>query len=52
MAVMRQHKAQRPDDVRRHVQQHFALGQRFPHQAELVLFELAQAAVNQFRGGG
>ena len=52
---MRQHEAQRPDDVRRELQQHLALAQRLAHQAELVVLEVAQAAVDQLgrgRGGG
>ena len=50
--MVRQHEAQRPDDVRRGAQQHFALRQRFPHQAELVILQIAQAAMDQLGGGG
>ena len=32
--LQRQHEAHRPDQVRRHAQQHLALGERFAHQAE------------------
>ena len=46
-----QDKTQRPDDVRRDPPQHFALSQRFMHQAEFQVFEVAQAAVNKLRGG-
>ena len=51
---MRQHEAHGPDDVRRGVEQHLALDQRLAHQAELVVFEIAQAAMHQLaaaRGG-
>ena len=44
---MRQHESQRPDDVRRDAPKHFALEQRLAHQPKLVIFEIAQAAVNQ-----
>ena len=49
--VVRHDKAQRPHDVRGGVQQHFAFLQRFAHQAELVIFQIAQAAVNQLGAG-
>jgi ABC-type Fe3+/spermidine/putrescine transport system ATPase subunit len=42
---------QRPHDVRRGAQQRFALLQRFAHQAELAVFEVAQAAVDQLGAG-
>jgi len=45
--LVRQHEAQRPGDVRRRAQQHLALGQRLAHQRELVMLEVAQAAVQQ-----
>ena len=51
---VRQHEAHRPDDVRRGAQQHLALDQRLAHQPELVVFEVAQAAMDQLaaaRGG-
>ena len=44
------HEARRPDQVRRHAQQRFAFRQGLGHQAELVLFEIAQAAMDQLRG--
>ena len=44
---VRQHEAHRPDDVRRRAQQHLALDQRLAHQPELVIFEIAQAAMDQ-----
>ena len=53
--MVRQHEAQRPGDVRRHPQQHLALGQRRAHQPELAVLEVAQAAMDQLgrgRGGG
>jgi hypothetical protein len=49
--TVRQHEAHRFDDVRRLGQQHFALGQRFTHQTEFVMFEVAQAAVDQLAAG-
>jgi hypothetical protein len=53
--VVRQHETQRPDDVGRRAQQHLTLDERLTHQAELVVLEVAQAAVDQLgagRGGG
>ena len=47
----RQHEAHRPDEVRRHAQQHLALDQRLAHQAEPAVLEIAQAAVDQLGGG-
>ncbi len=38
--------------MRRLGQQHFALGQRFANQAQLVVFEIAQPAVHQLAAGG
>ena len=55
MRLVRQHEAQREGQVRRLGQQHLALHQRLAHQPEFVMFEIAQAAVNQLgrgRGGG
>ncbi len=49
--VVRHDKAQRAHDVRRGAQQHFALLQGFAHQLEFVVFEIAQAAVNQLGAG-
>ena len=53
--VVRQHEAQRPGDVRRARKQHLALDQRLADQPELVVFEVAQAAVDELgrarRGG-
>ncbi len=49
----RQHETQRPDDVRRHAQQHLALGERLVHQPEGGMLEIAKAAVDQLgRGRG
>ena len=45
--VVRQHEAQRPDDVGRHPPQHFALHQGFAHQAEFEILKIAQSAVDQ-----
>ena len=52
--VVRQDEAQRPDDVRRDPPQHLALHQRLAHQTELVIFQIAQPAVDQLgrRAGG
>ncbi len=49
--AMRQHEAHWFDDMRRLGQQDFALGQRFADQAEFVMFEIAQATVDQFAAG-
>ncbi len=51
MRTVRQHKAHLLDDVRRLLQQHFALSQGFTHQAEFVMFEVAQATVDQLAAG-
>ena len=45
--VMRQDQPQRVHEMRREPQQHFSLGQRFAHQAEFVIFEIAQPAMDQ-----
>ena len=50
--VMRQHKAQGPDDMRRDAKQDFAFNQRFTHQAKLVMFQIAQATMDQLGGIG
>ena len=44
---MRQHEGERPDDVRRDVEQHLALGQRLAHEAERAVFEVTQPAVDE-----
>ena len=49
--VVRHHEAQRPHDVRCAPKQQFALEQRLAHHAELVVLEVAQAAVDQLGGG-
>ncbi|MNT23919.1 hypothetical protein D3C72_1593640 [compost metagenome] len=49
--AVRQHEAHRLDDVRGFGQQHFALGQGFTHKSELVVLQVAQAAVDQFAAG-
>ena len=51
MLFVRQHEFQRPDDVRRDAQHHLALGQGLGHQAELVVLEVAQPAVDQLGAG-
>ncbi|MCY1398690.1 hypothetical protein D9M71_137260 [compost metagenome] len=50
--LVRQDEAHRPDDVRRLVQQDFALGEGFAHQAQFAVFQIAQAAVDQLAAGG
>ena len=50
LGAVRQHEAHRPDDVRRGLEQHFALDQRLAHQPEFVIFEIAQAAMHQLAG--
>ena len=49
---MRKHETERPDDVGRGSQQNFALQQRLVDEAELVVLEIAQAAVDQLRRRG
>src|SRR5262249_47437448 len=44
---MRQHEAQRPDDVRGGCQQHLSLDQRLADQTEFIVFEIAQAAMDE-----
>ncbi len=51
MRAVRQHEAHLLDDVRGLGQQHFALGQRFAHQTEFIMFEVAQATVDQLAAG-
>ena len=46
-----QDEGQRPDDVRRHVQQPLALDQRLSHQPELAIFQIAQTAMDQLGRG-
>src|SRR5262249_8417296 len=43
-----------PDEVRRRPEQHLALGERLGHQAEFILFQVTQPAVDQLaaRGAG
>jgi hypothetical protein len=45
--VMRQHEAQRPDDMRRYAPQHLALLQSLAHQTEFVMLQIAQPAMHQ-----
>ena len=49
MRLVRQHERQRLDDVRRLPEHDLALGERFTDQPELVLLEIAQAAVDELR---
>jgi len=48
---MRHYEARRPDQVPRNPQQHLALCKGLGNKPELVLLEVAQAAVDQFRRG-
>ncbi|MDT4852716.1 hypothetical protein FQZ97_869580 [compost metagenome] len=52
MRAVRQDEAQRSDDMRRLAQQHFTFGEGFAHQAEFVVLQVAQAAVDQLAAGG
>ena len=45
--VVWQDEAQRPDDMRRDLPQHFTLLQGLSYQPELVSFEVAQPAMDQ-----
>ena len=51
---MGQNKAQRPNDMGRIIQQHFAFGQGFADQTKFIMFEIAQSTMDQLgtgRGG-
>ncbi len=48
--AIRQHETQRLHDMRRDPPQNFALDQRLVNQAEIEIFEIAQAAVDQLGG--
>ena len=47
-----QTKAHWEGDMRCHFQQHFTFGQRFANQTEFVVFQVAQATVDEFGAGG
>ena len=49
--MVRQHEAQRPDDVRGEGEQHLAFLQALSHQPEFVMLEIAQATVDQLGAG-
>jgi hypothetical protein len=49
--VNRQDKAHRPDDMRGSAQQHFAFFQRLADKVEFIMFEIAQATVDQLGTG-
>ena len=49
--VVREHKTQWPDYVRRHRKENFALLQRFAHHSEFIVFEIAQSSVHEFCRG-
>ena len=50
LGTVRQHEAHGPDDVRRSPQENLPLDQGFADEAELVIFEIAQPAVDEFAG--
>ncbi len=54
LRAVRKDKPHRPDDVRRRAEQDLALDQRLADEAKLIIFEIAQAAVNKLArpGGG
>ena len=52
MRAMGQAEAHRNSQMRGHLQQYFAFGQCFTDQAEFVVFQVAQATVDQFGAGG
>ena len=45
--MVRQHESKRANDVGRDLPEDFALDQRLAHQAELVIFEIAQTAMHE-----
>jgi len=51
MRLVRQHEFERPDDMGRDSEQFFPLDQRLANKAELVIFEVTQAAMNQLGAG-
>ncbi len=52
MRAVWQTKTHWRSDMGGHFQQHFTLGQRLTDQAELVVFQITQATVDQLRAGG
>src|SRR5262249_27260457 len=46
-AAVGQHDPQRLHDIWRYAQQHLAFPQRLSHEAEIIIFEIAQPAVDQ-----
>ena len=50
--VMWKHKTQRPDDMRRNVEQALSLDQALAHQPEFVMLQIAKAAMHQLGTGG
>ena len=49
---MRQHEAQRPDDVRGIAEQNRALPQGLAHEPEVAVLQVAQPAVDELGAGG
>ena len=47
-----QDEAQRPDYMRRHIEENFTFAQAFADQAKLVIFQIAESAMDQFGRGG
>ena len=50
-AMVWQHEAQWPNDMRRGPQQDFALTERFTDEAKCIVLEIAQPAVNELGRG-
>src|ERR1700678_4436817 len=45
--MVRQYETKRPDDMGRDLPEDFALDQRLAHQPELIIFQIAQAAMHE-----
>src|SRR5580692_6985559 len=50
--MVRQHESKRANDVRGDLPEDFALDQRLADQPELVIFQITQAAMHEFRRPG
>ncbi len=46
----RHYETNRPDEMGRALHQRFSFGQRFPHKAKVVIFEVAKPTMNQLAG--
>ena len=49
--MMREHEAQRPDDVRGVAQQHLTLLKGVAHEPEIAVLEVAKPSMNQLGAG-